>query len=120
MKKERMARHAHHNYKIPYKDAHELADKMNLTNLKRSIKGGIKNYVDTYGDKIDLTKTSLEKRIAGAIQDYYARLLFDRYLINWLCENRIDLSTVNGELRNALMELIKSTNESPERGGCEG
>lgn len=68
--------------------------------------GGIKTYIRIHGNK-DIDTASLEKRITGAVKEYYARLLTDRYILDWLTVNRIDLGEVQGELRNGLINIIK-------------
>jgi len=98
--------HAYHNYKIPKDVAVDLIKDQSFGDLKKVIIGGIKSYIHTHGNK-DIDMLSLEKRITGAIKGYYARLLTDRYILDWLTVNRIDLAEVQGELRNGLINVIK-------------
>lgn len=105
-----ISNNAHHNYKIPKDLTIELLQDQSFGDLKKVITGSIKSYIDCYGTgKIHIG--SLEKRITGGIKEYYGRLLVDRYIVNWLTQNRVDLSEVEGELRNGLINIIKESLE---------
>ena len=101
--------HAHHNYKIPRDVAIDLIKDQSFSGLKKAIVGGIKSYTHVHGNKCieGVDVLSLEKRITGAVKEYYARLLTDRYILDWLTVNRIDLGEIQGELRNGLINVIK-------------
>jgi len=114
--------HAHHNYKIPKDVAIDLIKDQSFADLKKVIVGGIKSYMHTHGNS-DIEILSLEKRITGAVKEYYARLLTDRYILDWLTVNRIDLGEIQGELRNGLINVIKGNcliDKPPEQKRKEG
>jgi len=97
---------AHHNYKIPKDAAIELLQGQSFADLKKVIIGGIKDYINAHGNE-KIKMLGLEKRITGAIKNYYVRLLADRYILDWLTVHRIDLNEIQGELRNGLINMIK-------------
>lgn len=94
-------------YKIPREKAIELAGCLDLPNMTRCVVGGIKTFNEVYEYRPDTTG-SLAKRIVHSIKHRYARLIVDRMIVDWLCKNRIDLSTIEGELRNYVVNRIMS------------
>lgn len=97
---------AHHNYKVPIKIARELVKDLNLSDLRKTITSTIGQYEHCHPEAV-LNKASIAKRIVGVIKEYMARLLLDRYLLNWLSKNRLDLREIEGELRNGLVKKIQ-------------
>ncbi len=80
--------------------------------MTRIVVGAIKSCKKIHPNGLD--GRSLVKRIVGNLKETFARLLFDRYLIDWLCKNRLDLSEINGELRIELFKLIKTMENNNE------
>lgn len=99
---------AHKSYSIPLETVKQIIrNSSGVKDLDSIINGAIKSYIHCHGN--DLTNkniTSLRKRIVGAFKEHYSRLILDRYIVNWLTTNRIDLSHVDGELRNGLVKLM--------------
>lgn len=100
------SRPAHRNYTIPLEKAKRFNGNKQFPYLNKIISGAISAYKHAHGNTIN--ERSLTKRIAGAIREGFVRLLADRYILNWLCSNRIDLSKLKGELRNALVDRIEN------------
>lgn len=102
------------SYKLPRKDAEWIVKKyggmhfLHYGGLHGAILSGIRQFVADH-KVIDLPNLngSLAKRIALTLRDFFLRLLADKYLINWLAANRIDLNTIDGEFRRSLVERIK-------------
>lgn len=93
----------HKNYKVSHKEA--LNKTRDDRQIRKVVSGAIRHYVKDHGETIN--EGSLTKRICGTLHEYHARLYLDRVFINYLCTNRIDLTRVEGELRNALLKIIE-------------
>lgn len=107
---DRMVTNAHHNYKIPKDIAYKILKDHNFNDLQSTINGAIKSYMSVY--KTDILFISLSKRILGALKEHFTRLLLDRFILNWLTQNRIDLSKIDGELRNGIIKCIQEQKEN--------
>ena len=58
---------------------------------------------------------SLCKRIIRSVSETYIRMLADKYILDWLGENRLDLSDIGGALRVGIANIIIAESTTEER-----
>ena len=111
-------------YKLPMNDAEWILK------YKTGIKGadpqpmndavmdGIRLFVKEHRndcDHLPRLNGSLAKRITRHLQKYYTRMLADKYMMDWLGQNRPDLNLVKGELRHGILELMKAEDKRKKK-----